>query len=431
MRAFISYSHKDALLLAELHAHLAALRRQELVITWTDREISAGGIIDREIDEHLDESELYLLLISPAFIDSRYCYEREFSRALERQRAGKAIIVPIILRDCDWNLPELRQFKALPEDGRAVTGRTWHNTDEAFTNVSTGLRQLIESAPFSSPKAKVTSRKKKFIPDASHVTEAQRARLREIAAEVSDRLTAKSAALPDHERKKKVGRAFGILWSQFNAEFGTTEHGLANLPQTKFDDAKSWLLQYRASKDKNFKRTNPQKYRNALTRTIFALAKQLGWSDENVHAFAAEKLRLERLESFKELGNNQLELVRDRVRYEHTKRAARAGQARAKKRASPLARPTHKSGREILAHIITNPNRDQWGLTEIKQGHPESALLAAFMPSIASSGSAFGMKKSDFRPAMSELVKLGWLLLPEEDDKVKVYEATPQAKLEV
>ena len=409
---------------------MAALRRQELVITWTDREIPAGGIIDREVDQHLDEAELYLLLVSPAFIDSRYCYEREFSRALKRQRAGKAIIVPIILRDCDWNLPELRQFKALPDDGRAVTGRTWHNTDEAFANVAAGLRQLVQSAPFSSPERKTHSRKKKFVPDDSHVTEDQRAQLREIAAEVADRLTARSAALPDAERKMKVGRAFGILWSQFNEEFGTTERGLASLPQTKFEAAKSWLLQYRASKDKNLKRTNPQKYRNALNRTIFGLAKQLGWSEEKIHAFAAEKLQLEQVESFKELGNNQLELVRDRVRYELTKRRTKSGQAKAKKRPPPLVRPTHEGAREILAQIIENPDRDQWGLTEIKQGHPESALLAAFMPSIASGGSAFGMKKSDFRPALSELVKLGWLLLPEEDDKVKLYEASAQAKSE-
>ena len=76
MRAFISYSRKDADLLSNLHEHLAALRRQNLIVTWTDREVSAGGVIDAEVAKAMDESEIYLLLVSAAFIQSNYCYER-------------------------------------------------------------------------------------------------------------------------------------------------------------------------------------------------------------------------------------------------------------------------------------------------------------------------------------------------------------------
>ncbi len=146
MKAFISYSHKDKELLDGLHEHLAALRREELISVWTDREIPAGGVIDDHVDAQMEEAQLYLLLISSAFIDSQYCFEKEFARALERQEEGKAIIVPIITRECDWNIPALRKFKALPEDGRPVTSRHWYSRDEAFANVATGLRALIADA---------------------------------------------------------------------------------------------------------------------------------------------------------------------------------------------------------------------------------------------------------------------------------------------
>ena len=151
MRAFISYSHKDANLLTQLHEHLAALRRQGLLDTWTDREICAGDVIDDHVSAEIEDAELYLLLVSSSFINSNYCFDKEFARALVRQKAGKARIVPIIVRECDWQIPELRQFKALPEDGKAVVSRHWHSMDEGFRNVADGLRSLLEKQPGSEP----------------------------------------------------------------------------------------------------------------------------------------------------------------------------------------------------------------------------------------------------------------------------------------
>ena len=331
IRAFISYSHKDADLLTQLHEHLSTLRRQQLLDTWTDREIHPGGVIEAHVEEQLEYAELYLLLVSSAFIQSTYCFEKEFLRACERQRAGKAIIVPIIIRECDWNIPQLRQFKALPEDGKPVTSRHWHSLDEAFANVVGGLRTLLEHGPFAKVKRPGTgkSAKAKFIPSEQHVTEEQRADLRKVADEIVERLTARTANEPDDAVRKKKGRKFSIVWSQFNKHFDTADHGLPSLPRDKFDQAKAWLLQYRASKDKKLKRSHPQKYRNTLTKTIYTLAGKLGWSKSELYAFALEKLGIaQEIGSLNDLGNSQLELVRDRVRYEQTKRKVIAAQAK-------------------------------------------------------------------------------------------------------
>lgn len=48
---------------------------------------------------------------------------------LLRNSEGKALVVPIIIRPYDWNIPELRQFKALTKDGMAVDSRHRQNTD--------------------------------------------------------------------------------------------------------------------------------------------------------------------------------------------------------------------------------------------------------------------------------------------------------------
>jgi hypothetical protein len=190
MKTFISYSPHDAELLEVFHRHLAALRRQNLITAWTDREIPAGGMIDDHVEHHIEGAELYLLLISAAFIDSHYCYEKEFKRALERHAAKQAIIVPIIIKPCDWKIPELKQFKALPKDGKAVTGSDWKSVDEALTDVVAGIRRLIERGNAEPPKPK-------FVPDERHVSEEQRAILKNIGDQVVERLTAHLATKSD------------------------------------------------------------------------------------------------------------------------------------------------------------------------------------------------------------------------------------------
>jgi hypothetical protein len=334
MRSFISYSHKDADLLTKLHEHLSALRRQNLIVTWTDREISAGGVIDAEVAKAMDEADLYLLLVSAAFIESNYCYEREFARALGRQKTGEALIVPIIVRECDWALPELRQFKALPEDGKAVISRHWHTPDEAFANVASGLRALVQKKTPSETATPKPPKTGKFVPNESHVTDDEREVLRKLCDEVVQRLTAKTVFASEAEAKRKKGKFFGIVWAQFNEHFGIPQ--LAALERTRFADARSWFQQYRASKDKNFKRINPQKYRDTLTKTIHTIGGTLGWSRDQIHAFAAERVGYTApVASLNDLGNQQLELVRDRIRYESTKRKVASGQAKARSAGKP------------------------------------------------------------------------------------------------
>jgi TIR domain len=83
---FFSYSHADEALRDQLETHLASLKRQGVISSWHDRRITAGTNVGEAIDSHLDAADVVLLLISPDFIASDYCYEREMTRALERHR---------------------------------------------------------------------------------------------------------------------------------------------------------------------------------------------------------------------------------------------------------------------------------------------------------------------------------------------------------
>jgi hypothetical protein len=322
------------------------------------------------------------------------------------------------VRPCDWHIPELRQFKALPEDAKPVHSKHWHSADEAFTSVATGLRSLLEK------KGKKSA---KFVPDERHATAEQREELRRIHHEIVTRLIARKAHMDDDIVKKEYGKWAGIVWSQFHEHFETTENKLPSLPKEKFEDAKQWLIQYRASKDKNLKRTKPQEYRNTHTKAIYSNSGALGWSKGELYAFAASILEYTTpIASLSDLGSSQLEKLRDKVRYESTKRRVKSSQSKAK-RAPAFVHPTDPVALELLTLILDHPVAAERGLTEILKDSPSGPLDRAFISNITARGAANAIRKSLFGPAIAELTRLGWLLPPEGNHAVRIYELNPKA----
>jgi len=142
LRLFISYAHEDEPLLRKLLKHLAILRRTERIENWHDREIMPGEEWQDEINEHLENADLILLLISVDFLASDYIYHKEMKRALERHEAGAAKVIPIILRHVDWSGSPIESLQVLPKDGLPIV--SWDDRDEAWANVARGIRRAIK-----------------------------------------------------------------------------------------------------------------------------------------------------------------------------------------------------------------------------------------------------------------------------------------------
>lgn len=142
LQVFVSYSHKDETLRAELEAHLKLLHRQRVISVWTDREIVAGNEWKGEIDESLESATIILLLVSSDFIASDYCYDVEMKRALERHKNKTARVIPIIVRAVEWQSASFGKLQALPKDGKAVMA--WSDRDSAWKEVAVGIRKVAE-----------------------------------------------------------------------------------------------------------------------------------------------------------------------------------------------------------------------------------------------------------------------------------------------
>ena len=156
LEIFYSYAHEDDRLRKALDKQLNLLKREGLITEWNDHKITAGKEWESEIITHLDLAQIILLLISPDFMASDYCYSTEMQRAMERQERGEARVIPIILRPADWKSSVFGKLKSLPSDGRAVT--RWTNRDEALLNIAKGIRRAVrEFAPPSQAFSRLTS----------------------------------------------------------------------------------------------------------------------------------------------------------------------------------------------------------------------------------------------------------------------------------
>lgn len=157
-----SYSHIDEALRDQIETQLTMLKRQGVIETWHDRRIGAGEDFADAIDRHVESDEIILLLVSPDFLASDYCYDREMTRAMERQEKGEAIVIPVILRACDWHAAPFGKLNATPPDGKPIT--QYADRDQAMLEVAKAVRAAAErldtnsSKKNSKPSAASTSR---------------------------------------------------------------------------------------------------------------------------------------------------------------------------------------------------------------------------------------------------------------------------------
>lgn len=149
-KVFISYSHVDESYRKELEKHLSSFKRNGYINTWTDREIIPGNEWQNVISKELDEAKIILLLISSDFLASDYCYEIEMKTALQKHDKGEAIVIPIILRFCDWKDTPFSKLQGLPLEGKPI--KYWNDVDEAFLHVVQGIKTAVNAIAHNSSK---------------------------------------------------------------------------------------------------------------------------------------------------------------------------------------------------------------------------------------------------------------------------------------
>jgi TIR domain len=141
IKVFFSYSHKDKELRDALDEHLGALKREGIIDVWWDGQIEPGVDWPTEIAQKLETADLILLLVSSAFLNSTFCYDKEMRRAVERHEAGTARVVPIALRQCYWGPAPFAKLQGLPNGMNPITSWPKSRRDAVLAEVAKGIHE--------------------------------------------------------------------------------------------------------------------------------------------------------------------------------------------------------------------------------------------------------------------------------------------------
>ncbi len=153
----LCYARKDESMAGELKNHLSLFVRNGRIALWEYGNISPGSEWKQEMDTHLDEAQMILLLMSASFLASDYCYSVQMQRAIERHERKEARVIPIILRPVHWNEPPLDKLQALPDRAKPIS--RWADRDEGYKNVADGIVRVIEQLKTQSLPGPTAERK--------------------------------------------------------------------------------------------------------------------------------------------------------------------------------------------------------------------------------------------------------------------------------
>lgn len=145
MKIFISYSRKDKIYKDRLLSSILKLQEDGISSIWVDeRKLKSGDEFDDKIQESINTSDIFLLLLSENFWNSDYIKIHELPAIQERYRKDKIKIIPIILKSTKdlFEYDGINKKLAMPQ-GKAVVNVKPQT--KAFNEVYYSLKELIDS----------------------------------------------------------------------------------------------------------------------------------------------------------------------------------------------------------------------------------------------------------------------------------------------
>ena len=129
MKLFLSYSHSDK----EFVTKLAKDLRDRRVVPWFDEwEMSPGDSLSRRIQEGIEESSLFLVILSSTSLSSKWCQKELDAAEVMEVEKGRKFVIPILYEKCQ--LPPFMKAKKYADFS---------------SDYDKGLKELIKALPIA------------------------------------------------------------------------------------------------------------------------------------------------------------------------------------------------------------------------------------------------------------------------------------------
>lgn len=148
---FIIYAREDSEIKQRLLVHLNQFKGAFNTVVWHDGNIEAGQEWRPHIQSRLELTDLFVLLVSVDFMNSEFIHQVEFQHAVDRHRAKKSIVVPVIINYCQWDIDitlkgytfNLTELQVLPTEGKPIG--EWRTAEHAYNNIAAGIRVVLST----------------------------------------------------------------------------------------------------------------------------------------------------------------------------------------------------------------------------------------------------------------------------------------------
>lgn len=140
-----------------VHKHLSTIRfSSPLPIEMLGDFKMTGGEDINTYREKVNQADIFLAFVSVDFLNNNNCYEL-LKTAIENHNKGKAILLPILVRNCMWKTTPFANLPLLPKNQQPLNNKQyWNSEDDALTSVADDIYHSIsELTKDSTPHAPI------------------------------------------------------------------------------------------------------------------------------------------------------------------------------------------------------------------------------------------------------------------------------------
>jgi len=149
MNISIIYTKEDNEVMLQVFQRLNSLDDDLNISIWHDNPIYTGQLWKPKNESRLNETDIFLLLVSDTFMHSEFIKQLEFKLVIDRYKEEKAKVIPVIIDNCQWDIEfksddydfKLSELEVLPAEGKPIG--VWESTDLGYKSVIASLEKLI------------------------------------------------------------------------------------------------------------------------------------------------------------------------------------------------------------------------------------------------------------------------------------------------
>lgn len=148
-KIYILYASEDDDVKLRLLHHLRPLEEECDATIWHNDPILKGQPWKPQDESHLHEADIFVLLLSNAFMYSEFVQQLEFKTVIDRYKAGEVIVIPMLLEDCPWDTNfesddynfSFKELQVFPDHQKYV--RDGDNPEQIYEQVVGYVRSMM------------------------------------------------------------------------------------------------------------------------------------------------------------------------------------------------------------------------------------------------------------------------------------------------